>query len=72
MSDLSGEPQEHISCTPLSSTNEAAHSSFETQRRRHQKSETGVSVAPKWTCVHQRMFSKKLCLQQVKFHGKAV
>ena len=34
----------HVS---ISSVNKAAHSGFETQRRRHQKSETGVSVAPK-------------------------
>ena len=30
----------------VSSTNKAAHSGFETQRRCHQKSKTGVSVAP--------------------------
>ena len=30
----------------LPSTNKAAHSGFETQRRHHQKSKTGVSVAP--------------------------
>ena len=28
------------------SMNKAAHSGFETQRRRHQKSKTGVSVFP--------------------------
>ena len=28
------------------SMNKAAHSGFETQRRHHQKSKTGVSVAP--------------------------
>ena len=38
---------EHISRMPLQSSNKAAHSGFETQRRHHQKSETGVSVAPK-------------------------
>ena len=38
--------RERISCTPLPSANKAAHSGFETQRRRHQKSKTGVSVAP--------------------------
>ena len=32
----------------------------------------GYQWPQKWTHVHQRMFSKKLCLQQVKFHGKAV
>ena len=39
--------RECISHTPPPSTNKAAHSGFETQRRRHQKSKTGVSVAPK-------------------------
>ena len=39
--------REHISRTPLQSLNKAAHSGFETERRRHQKSETGVSVAQK-------------------------
>ena len=38
---------EHISCTPLPSSNNAAHSGFETQKRWHQKSKTGVSVAQK-------------------------
>ena len=48
---------EHVTHMPLSSTNKAAHSGFEsankaahscleTQDRRHQKSKTGVSVAP--------------------------
>ena len=31
----------------IQSANKAAYSDFETQRRRHQKSDTGVSVAPK-------------------------
>ena len=31
---------------PLPSVNKAAHSGFETQRRHHRKSKTGVSVAP--------------------------
>ena len=39
--------REGISRTPLQSLNKAAHSGFETQRRHHQKSETGVSVPPK-------------------------
>ena len=34
----------HISCMPPQSSNKAAHSGFETQRRCHQKSETGISV----------------------------
>ena len=32
---------EHVTHTPLSRANKAAHSGFETQSRRHQKSETG-------------------------------
>ena len=31
----------------FASANNAAHSDFETERRRHQNSEKGVSVAPK-------------------------
>ena len=38
--------REHISHTPPQSLNKAAHSGFETQRRHHQKSKTGVSVTP--------------------------
>ena len=40
-------PKECISHMPLQSVNKAAHSGFETQKRRHQKSVTRVSVAPK-------------------------
>ena len=44
-------PGECISRMPPPSVNKAAHSGFETQRRCHQKSKTGVSVAPqKSTC----------------------
>ena len=38
--------REHVPHTPLPSVNKAAHSGFESQRRCHQKSKTGVSVAP--------------------------
>ena len=38
---------EHISHMSLPNANKAAHSGFETQMKSHQKSETGVSVAPK-------------------------
>ena len=44
----------------LPSANKVAHSDFETQRRCHQKSETGVSVAQKLTCVHQNLKKKHL------------
>ena len=36
----------HVTHTSLPSANKAAHSGFETQRRCHQKSKTGESVAP--------------------------
>ena len=39
--------RERVTRTPPHSSNKAAHSDFETQRRRHQKSKTGVSVASK-------------------------
>ena len=39
------------------SVNKTAHSGIETQRRRHQKSKTGVSVTPqKWARVQQIVF----------------
>ena len=37
--------REHTSYMSLPSTVNAAHSGFKTQRRHHQKSKTGVSVA---------------------------
>ena len=36
---------EYVTHTPLPRANKAAHSGFETQRGRHQKSKTGISVA---------------------------
>ena len=39
--------RKHIIHMPLPNMNKAAHSGFETQRRRYQKSKTGVSVVPK-------------------------
>ena len=38
--------RKHVKCMLLLSVNKIANSGFETQRRRHQKSKTGVSVAP--------------------------
>ena len=38
--------REHVTHMPPPSTNKATHSGFETQRKRHQKSKTGVLVAP--------------------------
>ena len=48
--------RECVICTPLPSVNKAGHSGFETLRRHHQKSKTGVSVAPqKRTYVRQNL-----------------
>ena len=43
--------REHVSCTPLSSANKAAHSSFETQSPKQ-----GCQWLHKRTCVHQILF----------------
>ena len=48
--------KERISCIPLPSTNKAAHSGFETQRRFHQKSRTGVSVAQQKGLMSSKIF----------------
>ena len=37
--------REHVTHIPLPSANQAAHSGFETQKRCHDKSKTGISVA---------------------------
>ena len=37
----------HVTRTPPPSSNKAAHSGFEIQRRCHQRSKMGVSVAPR-------------------------
>ena len=50
--------RESISHTPPPIANKAAHSGFETQRRHHQKSETGVSVDPKNGHVSSKNFKK--------------
>ena len=39
--------------------NKAAHSGFETQRRRHQKSKIGVPVAPKMDMCPPKTLKKK-------------
>ena len=43
---MRGESQGTYVMYPLPSVNKASHSDFETQGRCHQKSKTGVSVAP--------------------------
>ena len=51
---------EHVTCTPQSSVNKAAYSGFETQRRLHKKSKTGVSVAPQKGLLSSNFFLKKI------------
>ena len=54
--------REHVTQMPLSSVNKAAHSGFETQSRCHQKSKTGISVAPqKRTYVLQNLKKTHHC-----------
>ena len=53
--------RERISCMPLPSVNKAGHSGFETQRRRHEKPKTGVSVAPQKDLCPPKFFFKMLC-----------
>ena len=49
--------RQHVTRTPPTSVSKAAHSGFETQRRRHQKSKTGVSVVlQKDLCYVLRIF----------------
>ena len=52
--------------TPLPSVNKAAHSGIETQRRRHQKSKTGVSVAPE----NNIMVESQVSYDIFRFSGK--
>ena len=51
--------RERISCMPTPSANKAVHSDFETQRRRHQKSKTGLSVAPQKGFMSSKNLKKK-------------
>ena len=53
---------ECISHMPLQSSNKAADSGFETQRRHHQKSKTGVSVAPKMDMCPTKILKEKKVL----------
>ena len=48
--------KEHVTCMPMPSANKAAHSGFETQRRHHQKSKTGVSVVPQKELMSSKNF----------------
>ena len=53
--------QEYISCVPsLPSVNNTAHSGFETERKHHQKSDTGASVAPQKGLMSYKNLKKKI------------
>ena len=54
-----GNFKECVTCMPPPSANEVAHSGFETQKRHHQKSKTGVSVAPQKWPMSFKNFKKK-------------
>ena len=49
----------HVTCMPLPSANKVAHSGFEIHRRHHQRSTTGVSVAPQKDLCRPKIFFKK-------------
>ena len=52
-----------VTCTPLPIANKAAHSGFEAQRRHHQKSKTGVLVAPQKGLMSSKFFFKSLYMR---------
>ena len=49
----------HPLCTGEEASKWGIHTGFETQGRRHQKSKTGVSVAPQKGHVSSKKFKKK-------------
>ena len=53
--------RESVTCMPLPSMSKAAHPGFETQKRCHQKSKTGVSVAPQKGTYVLKTKLKKTC-----------
>ena len=52
--------REQVTHTPLPSAHKAAHHGFGTQRRHHQKSKTGVSVAPQKGLMSSKFIFLKL------------
>ena len=67
-------PWKPVTHIPPPSTNKAAHSGFETQRRCHVKSKTGISGPTKRTCVLQFFFTirnevAKVMFLDVSVHG---
>ena len=59
--------KECVTHMPLSATYKAAHSGFETQRKHHQKSKTGVSVAH-----NKRLMSSKYLKRTLRENCKQV
>ena len=51
-----------------SSVNKTAHSGFETQKRRHQKSKKGASVASQKGLMSSKNFKKSFILVNLKIH----
>ena len=51
--------RDYVTHTSPPSTSKAAHSGFETQRRHHQKSITGVSVVPQKGLLSSKKYFKK-------------
>ena len=52
--------RECVTHMPPLNANKAAHSGFETQRRHHQKSKTGVSVAPQKGLMSSKIIKFKI------------
>ena len=63
--------REYVTCTPPPSTNKAARSCLETQKRYHQKSKAGVSMAPQKGLTSSKNFFKKQQNIQVLHSGSA-
>ena len=63
---LEGNLGECISHTPLPSANKATHSGFETQRRRHQKSKTGVSMTPQKGLMSSKNLKKMILMKVIR------
>ena len=59
--------RECVTHTPLPSSNEAAHSGFQTQSRHRQKSKTGVSVTPQMNRIE--IFAHYIDLKLLKKSG---
>ena len=61
--------RERMSCIPPLSSDKAAHSCFETQRRHHQMSKTGVSLAPQKELMSSKILKKKFLKALTDFYS---